>query len=96
MANRVHTLIRPLVPLRKALVNVKSAGARAADAVLGRTGEPFWQSESYDHWVRTGQERNSVIRYIEFNPVTAGLVSQPQEWRWSSAGWPRMAEPHKH
>jgi putative transposase len=56
-------------------------------------GEPFWQDESYDHWVRSERERNSIIRYIHFNPVSAGLVAEPEEWPWSSAGWQRMRRP---
>jgi type I restriction enzyme R subunit/putative DNA methylase len=94
MANHVHALLRPLVPLQKALMNIKSASARAANGILGRAGEPFWQGESYDHWVRSSEERGRIIRYIEFNPVNAGLVEAPELWRWSSAGWPRMAPPH--
>ena len=94
MANHVHVLLRPLVPLKRALMNVKSASARAANAALCRTGQPFWQDESYDHWVRSDRERGSITRYIEYNPVTAGLVVAPEEWRWSSAGWQRAALPH--
>jgi len=94
MANHVHILLRPWVPLRIALMNIKSGSARAANIVLGRTGERFWQRESYDHWVRSDRERNSIIRYIHNNPVAAGLVAEPEEWPWSSAGWQRMAPPH--
>lgn len=94
MANHVHVLLRPLVPLHKALMNIKSASARAANAALGRTGMPFWQDESYDHWVRSDRERSSIVRYIHNNPVNAGLVGEPEEWPWSSAGWQRMALPH--
>lgn len=93
MANHVHVLLRPLVPLQKALMNIKSASAREANALLGRKG-PFWQDESYDHWVRNSKERSRVIRYIEYNPVKAGLVEMPERWRWSSAGWQGMALPH--
>lgn len=93
MANHVHVLIRPLMRLDKALMNTKSASARAANAVLGRTGH-FWQDESYDHWVRNDRERNSIIRYIEFNPVAVGLVEAPEDWKWSSSGRPRMALPY--
>jgi putative transposase len=96
MANHFHVLMRPLVPLGKALMNIKSGSARAANAVLGRTGSPFWQEESYDHWVRSDRERNSIIRYIHFNPVKAGFMTEPEDWPWSSAGWQRMAPPHIH
>jgi hypothetical protein len=75
-------------------MNIKSGSARAANARLGRTGMPFWQDESYDHWVRSDQERRSIIRYIHFNPVTAGLVAEPKQWPWSSAGWQRTALPY--
>ena len=27
-----------------------------------------------------------VIEYIEFNPVRKGLVENPEDWAWSSAG----------
>jgi type I restriction enzyme R subunit/putative DNA methylase len=94
MVNHVHILLRPLVPLRKAMMNIKSASGRAANAILSRTGEPFWQGESYDHWVRNSKERASIIRYIESNPVKAGLVIEPEQWLWSSAGWQGMALPH--
>ena len=94
MANHVHVLLRPRVSLRKALMNVKSASARAANAILGRTGQPFWQDESYDHWVRGDRERASITSYIEHNPVTAGLAPVPGDYPWSSAGWQRMALPH--
>jgi hypothetical protein len=28
--------------------------------VLGRTGEPIWQKESYDHWVRNAVELERI------------------------------------
>jgi hypothetical protein len=49
------------------------------------TGLPFWQDESYDHWVRGPEELAKIVRYIEENPVVAGLVSRGEDWRWSSA-----------
>ena len=48
-------------------------------------GEVFWQDESYDHWVRDEEEMIRIIQYIENNPVTARLCSQPEDWPWSSA-----------
>jgi putative transposase len=73
MANHVHVLLRPRVALCKALMNVKSARARSANAILGRTGRRFWQDESFDHWARSDRERASITRYVEYNPVSAGL-----------------------
>jgi putative DNA methylase len=52
---------------------------------LGRTGEPFWQDESHDRWVRNEREFNRIVAYIEENPVSAGLATPPEDWPWSSA-----------
>ena len=52
MANHVHLLIRPKIDPSRLLKSLKGATAREANRLLGRTGEPFWQKESYDHWVR--------------------------------------------
>jgi hypothetical protein len=60
--------------------------AREANRVIGRTGEPFWQKKSYDHWVRNPSEFEKIRMYIEANPVKAGLVRNPQDYPWSSAG----------
>jgi REP element-mobilizing transposase RayT len=84
MANHVHVLVTPLVSASKLLQSVKGYSAREANKLLERTG-PFWQSESYDHWIRDEPEFKSVRRYIENNPVRAGLVAKPQDYRWSSA-----------
>ena len=64
-------------------------GAAAANLLLSRTGESFWQSESFDHWVRNAGEMSKIVRYIENNPVTAGLTTRAEDHRWSSAWVPR-------
>jgi REP element-mobilizing transposase RayT len=64
---------------------LKGSTARKANQILGKTGQPFWQDESYDHWIRNDIELQRIVRYVEHNPVTAGLVSCEYEWPWSSA-----------
>ena len=56
---------------------------------LNRKG-PFWQKESFDHWVRDIEELERIIRYIEENPVKAGLATTPEEWPFSSANLRRQ------
>jgi len=34
--------------------------------------------------LRTVKEYNQKVEYIHINPVRAGLVSRPEDWRWSS------------
>jgi putative DNA methylase len=65
--------------------SLKGYTAREANRRLGRTGEQFWQQESFDHWPRDEGEFLRIIEYIENNPVKAGLVQRPEDWLWSSA-----------
>ena len=55
MPNHVHVLWQPQVEMPVITRWVKGATARAANLMLGRNGQVFWQDESYDHWVRNGQ-----------------------------------------
>jgi REP element-mobilizing transposase RayT len=85
IANHVHVLMLPLVSPSRLLQSLKGATARAANRILGRTGEPFWQAESYDHWVRDEREMERIVEYIENNPVRAGLAVSAEDWAWGSA-----------
>ncbi len=85
MPNHVHVLLDPLVPVKKITQGIKGISARGANLALRRTGEPFWQDESFDHWIRTPVQFERVLNYIERNPVKARLVTRPEDWRWSSA-----------
>ena len=85
MSNHVHLLIETLEPIQKITKLLKGNTARFANQYLGRTDHPFWQDESFDHWVRNPTESDRIIHYIEHNPVKAGLVNTPEDWSWSSA-----------
>ncbi|HUI56955.1 MAG TPA: transposase [Bryobacteraceae bacterium] len=86
MSNQVHLFINPQAPLARINRSVRGFSAREANRRLARAG-PFWQQESYDHWSRSGEESARIIRYIETNPVQAGLADRPEAWPWSSAAW---------
>jgi REP element-mobilizing transposase RayT len=85
MSNHVHIVMKPARALPVVTRWIKGSTARAANLLLGRTGNPFWQYESYDHRVRSG-ELGRIIRYVESNPVAAGLAETIERWPWSSAG----------
>lgn len=95
MVNHLHLLIRPkplqagskdsFVPLKTITKSIKGYTAREANRILQRTGEHFWQQESFDHWARDEEEFFRIVAYIENNPVKAGLVRHPEDWMWSSA-----------
>jgi REP element-mobilizing transposase RayT len=86
MANHVHLLITPLIEVSTLMKSLKRFTARQGNRILGLTGRPFWQDESYDRVVRDGAEFRRIAGYIEMNPVKAGLVATPEEFPWSSAG----------
>ncbi|HKO99139.1 MAG TPA: transposase [Pyrinomonadaceae bacterium] len=85
MSNHVHILIWPHRLLYRITKSVKGYTARECNNVLKRTGKTFWQEESFDHLVRNEDEFYRIKRYIEMNPVKAGLVKRPEDWPWSSA-----------
>lgn len=89
MPNHVHVILWPMpnFTLSEILRSRKRHTARQANLMLGRTGETFWQRESYDHWIRNDDEKARIRRYIRMNPVKAGLCRAPENWKWSSA-WP--------
>ncbi len=89
MANHVHVLLTPIVPLARITRRVKGATARQANMLVGLTGNYFWQDESFDHWVRDPAEWQKICTYIERNPVAAGLAARPEDWPWSSASQPK-------
>ncbi len=97
MPNHVHVILWPMpnFTLSEILKSRKRHTARQANLLLGRTGETFWQRESYDHWIRNDDEKTRIRRYIRMNPVKAGLCKVPEDWKWSSAwpGWNAAAPP---
>ncbi len=86
MPNHVHTLFTPFEGERldRILHSWKSFTARKANRILRRDG-PFWQRDYYDRYVRDESHFMSIARYIEDNPVAAGLCERREEWEFSSA-----------
>ncbi len=97
MPNHVHVILWPMpnFTLSEILKSRKRHTARQANLILGRTGETFWQRESYDHWIRNDEDKARIRRYIRMNPVKTGLCRTPEDWKWSSAwsGWSAAAPP---
>jgi putative transposase len=87
MPNHVHLLILPKVSMPVLMRWLKGSTARHANRILNRTGQRFWQDESFDHYLRHSSQIGRTIAYIEQNPVSAGLVCSAERWPWSSAGW---------
>jgi REP element-mobilizing transposase RayT len=87
MPNHVHAVLWPMPnhALGDILQSWKGYTAREANRILAVRNRPFWQTESYDHWIRNDKEHERCSRYVIWNPVKAKLCALPQDWRWSSA-----------
>jgi putative transposase len=85
MPNHVHILAEMWKPLGNVVKNWKSYTASKANGILGRGRSPFWQADYFDRYTRNREQYLKVVKYIEDNPVKAGLVENPRDWPWSSA-----------
>lgn len=45
----------------------------------------FWKHDNHPFFLYTNKMIQQKVDYIYYNPVEAGFVNQPQEWRLSSA-----------
>ncbi|HUZ46050.1 MAG TPA: transposase [Terriglobia bacterium] len=80
-----HAVIFPPHPLTISSVMkiIKSRSTRRLLRDRGTGGE-LWQARFYEHALRTVKEYHDCLRYIHRNPVKRGLVTQQEEWKWSS------------
>jgi REP element-mobilizing transposase RayT len=85
LPNHVHAILEPRIALPDIMRWLKGRTSRVANRILGRTGKPFWQDESFDHWIRSGEELRKLIAHVEDNPMKAGLVEVREDWPWTSA-----------
>ena len=74
MPNHAHVLIqmRPGVELRKQLTSIMRFSGRRINKLMRHAGE-FWQSEPFDHIVRSLEQFQYLQRYIFDNPAKANL-----------------------
>lgn len=69
---------------------IKGSAAHAVNKALGRRG-PVWQEEYFDHVLRSNELIGTKVDYVLQNPMRKGLVSRPEDYRWSWVGEvPRM------
>jgi REP element-mobilizing transposase RayT len=85
MPNHWHALFWPPYPLpiSQVLHDVKRISTLRLHAERHTHG-PFWQHQFWDRFVRHAQEFRERLDYMHQNPVKAGLVKRPEDWRWSS------------
>ena len=86
MPNHVHAVLETKAGYGLDLVlhAWKSFSAKKANEILDRRGR-FWQRDYYDRFIRDEDHLLRALRYVENNPVVAGLVERAEDWQWSSA-----------
>ena len=75
----VYILLRYLLSSAHCIVGQTLSSVNLASLILARAGTAFWQDESFDHRVRDEAEWDRIVRYIEQNPVSAGLIANASE-----------------
>jgi len=92
MPNHVHLVIRPagdgdLARWMHWLLTTHVQLHRVRHRTTGR----IWQGRYKAFPVQTDRQLLTVLRYVERNPVRAGLASHSIDWKWSSARERRCA-----
>ena len=86
MPNHAHWLMRPMPgwSLSDIMKSVKGNTANLINKHLGRKGA-VWMPDYFDRYIRDSEHFEKAVRYIENNPVKAGLCDAPEEWVFGSA-----------
>jgi REP element-mobilizing transposase RayT len=90
MPTHVHVVMERLgeVGLATILHTWKSFSAHEINKAERRSGA-LWRREYFDRFMRTSEQFEWTIRYVEMNPVSARFVEKPEEWEFSSSRWRR-------
>jgi putative transposase len=84
MPNHIHAVVIPTDAsgLARHFRTLHSSYAKYINASHGWKGH-LWQERFYSA-VMDEAHTLSALRYVEMNPVRAGLCDEPDQWRWSS------------
>ncbi len=87
MPNHVHVLIEtlPQWPLGKVVQSWKRHTSRRIRDLVPAAPGPFWQRDFWDRYIRNDEHLAAALRYIEQNPVSAGLTESAEQWEFGSA-----------
>lgn len=85
MTNHVHLLLMPTTSdgLARVLKPLAAAHTRHINRTQVRTGT-VWEGRYRSSVVQTEEYLLECSRYIELNPVRAGMCARPEDYPWSS------------
>lgn len=89
MPDHVHLIFTPLVnseadevwALAEIMKGIKGASSHFINKQAGRRG-PVWQTESFDHVLRSWEALKCQIEYVRQNPVRKRLANSPDQYPW--------------
>jgi REP element-mobilizing transposase RayT len=88
MPTHIHLVFTPLrddttqaYTIAEVLNAVKSVSAHRINRAIYRSGH-VWQDESFDHILRRYETVAGAVEYLMENPVHAGLVRTPLDYKW--------------
>ena len=87
MTNHVHLMLTPLVvgAVSRMMGLLGARYVRYVNRTRNRTGT-LWEGRYHASLVECDRHLLATCRYIDLNPVRAGLVSRVSDYRWSSYG----------
>ena len=94
MENHYHLLVTPdhKTALARTVKHFGQCYVQYYNRKYGRTGT-LWDGRYRDPIVADERYFFTCLRYIERNPVKAGIVINPEEYRWSSYRFHAYSEP---
>ncbi|MBI4331174.1 MAG: transposase [Chloroflexi bacterium] len=88
MEDHVHLILRPLeespgsfYSLAEIMHSIKSYSANRIQRVTGWMGA-VWLDENLDRIIRSDNDWMEKLNYVVSNPVKAGLVERPEDYKW--------------
>jgi len=86
MPTHIHLLIRPSEGTDISMIMhwIKTMSAKGWNCING-TKDHFWGQRFFARAIKDMNEYESVMKYIDENPVKSGLVTDPAEWESSGA-----------
>jgi putative transposase len=85
MTNHIHFLVTPedSDSISRAMSVIGSRYAYYFNKAYKRTGT-IWEGRHKSSLIQSDRYFLTCCRYIELNPVVAGMVNKPEEYKWSS------------
>lgn len=86
MTNHVHLILDPGGDPKSISLFMKHVAGRQTRYVnrLEKRSGSLWEGRFKSSIISTAEYLPACCRYIELNPLRAGMVSNPAEYRWSS------------